>query len=158
MMGYWPPDPNQLPTPGDEDHERRAAEEYAGRRRARRRIGWITLAVVAVVVVLVAHPWNHGTLTWHTQLSTGRMVTTVTDSRSGSHTVQLVVKNTEGKMVGEFANFNAGSGGHSGTYDDTLPGGTYTYVIYDMEGVHYSLTLGGAKGKRRIDSGTVTVP
>jgi ferric-dicitrate binding protein FerR (iron transport regulator) len=62
MIGYGPPaDPGQLPSPGDEDHERRAAEEYAARRRVRRRMGWIALvavcAVALVVVLLVAHPW-----------------------------------------------------------------------------------------------------
>jgi hypothetical protein len=123
-------------------------------------MAWIALIVVAavVVIVLVARPWNHGTLTYHIQLSTGRMVTTVADYRSGHHTVQLVVRDTGGKMVGEFANFNAGGGGHSGTYDDTLSAGTYSYAIYDMAGIHYSLTLGAAKGKRLIDSGSVTVP
>jgi hypothetical protein len=57
MIGYGPPaDPGQLPRPGDEDHERRAAEEYAKHRRGRRRIAWIALAVVVVLAAyLVAH-------------------------------------------------------------------------------------------------------
>jgi hypothetical protein len=128
-------------------------------------MAWITLVVVVVVVVVfVAHPWHHGALThhgtlaYHIQLSTGRMVTTVTDYRSGSHTVQLVVRDAKGKVVGEFANFKGKGKGHSGAYDDTLPAGTYSFVLYDMAGVHYSLTFGKAKGKHRIDSGTVTVP
>ena len=92
--GVFASDPNQLPTPGDEDHERRAAEEYADRRGVRKRVAQIALICLgaAVVIVLVAHPWNHGTLTYHIQLSTGRMVTTLADYRSGRHTVQLVVR------------------------------------------------------------------
>jgi hypothetical protein len=115
------------------------------------------VAILGVASLLVGCG-SGGKLTFNFEVNRGHLLTTVADHRSGKHTVQLVVRNTRGKGVGEFANFNSGGGGHSGSYNLPLPAGTYHYTVYDAAGVHYSLTWGQQKGKIRIDSGSVKVP
>ncbi len=163
MIGYGQPDPSQLPRPGDEDHERRAAEEYAGRRRARRRIGWITLAVIAVVVVivLVGHHRNTGALTYQFEQSGNGVKAILADDRSGKHTVWATLRNAQGKLVLHgFASFRDGDqgGGQSVSTSLPLPAGTYTYAVYDLVGIHYTASAKDGPAKDRIASGTVTLP
>jgi hypothetical protein len=59
LIGYGPPgDRGQLPSqPRDEDDERRAAEAYSKRRRARVRGAWTIgiVVIAALVVYLLAH-------------------------------------------------------------------------------------------------------
>ena len=59
LIGYGPPgDRGQLPSqPRDEDDERRAAEAYSKRRRARMRKAW--LVGVVVIAMLAAYLLAH---------------------------------------------------------------------------------------------------
>jgi hypothetical protein len=61
----------------------------------------------------------------------------VDDRRPGKHTVWVVVRDAEGKRLQEFVAVNPGTEGSSSVRNETpLEPGTYTYSVYDVEGVH----------------------
>jgi hypothetical protein len=167
MIGYGPPgDWGQLPTHGDEDHERRAAEEYAGRRRVRRRMGLVALVVIviaatAVVLLLVTHPGRHGALIYRIEPSKGHLKVALTDDRSGKHTTWVTLRNARGKLMRYgFTAFRDGSRGGSQTTSSVAPeaAGTYIYAVYDIAGIHYSTGDADGPARDRIASGLVKVP
>ncbi len=164
MIGYGQQGPVQFPTPGDEDKERRAAEEYDMRRRARRRILWIALALVVVVAavgVVYLLGLHNGLLTYRFEASSGHVKIVLTDDRSGKHTTWVTIRNAQGKLVLQgLASFRDGADGGSQTVstNPALPAGTYTYAVYDIGGIHYTIDRKGGPAKDRIASGTVSVP
>ena len=155
MIGYGQQGPVQFPTPGDEDHERRAAEEYAGRSRGRRFMAWTAIVVIAVaLVVLVAHPWHHGTpahhgsLTFRFEPSSGHVKIVLADDRSGRHTTWVAIRNADGKLAFYgFAEFRDGGlqgvGSQSGWATASLAAGTYSYAVFDVAGIHYTIDKNG---------------
>jgi hypothetical protein len=130
-------------------------------------MAWGAFVVIAVgLVVLVAHPWNHGTtayrgtLTYRIEPSKGYVKLVLTDDRSGKHTTWITLGNAEGKLVpfGIAACCDGSSdGSETSSSLASEPAGIYSYAVYDIAGIHYSMIDNGS-AKDRIANGTVKVP
>jgi hypothetical protein len=105
-----------------------------------------------------------GELSYSVAPRDGGLIATVSDNRAGKHTVWVVLLNPpKGRHREWYATFNNGdldeNSSQSTSAEGPLPAGTYSYAVYDAEGVVDGVS--GAEywtAEHRIGGGKVTVP
>jgi len=122
---------------------------------------WRLVAVLAIVLAAAGSAaltaCGGGSLTYSVTGHKGEITATVSDTRSGKHTVTVVLLDPPaGRHREFFSSTNNGSGG-GGSGTGPLPSGVYSYAIYDLRGLPPHAETEWTP-QHQIATGKVTVP
>jgi hypothetical protein len=104
-----------------------------------------------------------GDLTYSVKPREGGLIAKVADNRVGEHTVWVVLLNPpKGRHREWYASFNHGdlreNESQSTSGNGPLPAGTYSYAVYDADGIIYGSGARYWTPEYRLGGGKVTVP
>ena len=118
----------------------------------------LALCCASLLVACDDSPESAAVLALSVAPSEGGLTMTVEDKRPGEHTVWVVVRDVDGERLQDFVAFNPGTEGSSEVRGDMpLEPGTYTYSVYDIDGVRDSGHTALETSEHEVDAGEFEV-